>query len=260
MQSVAESMGLVRRVALEIAQRVPHADYDELVSAGTLGLVRAAERFDAGRGLAFSTYAVALIRGAILDELRSQSWNTRTARAKSRRLRTAVHELTGRLGRAPSAGEIAAHLEISVATYWEWQRAAESCLVERFGRLPAASAAVYALEDRLSDPAAVSADEAVEWAETLQELHGAVAALPESQRRVIGMYYGEQLTQREIGERLGVSEGRVSQIRSAALRALRASLLSEGLAAPAGEPRDDGQAAAGGRRVERAPRSLEQQA
>lgn len=236
-QLPADSMRLVRAVALEVAKRVPQADCDELVSAGTIGLLRAAERFDAGRGLAFSTYAVPLIRGAILDDLRSRAWSTRTARAKSRRIAAAVHELTGRLGRAPSARETAGHLEISLETYWEWERAAEGCVVERLGGLSSGRTPGAALEDHLADGDAVDPAEAVEWAETLSELHGAVAALPSNQRRVIGMYYQEQLTLREIGAVLGVSEGRVSQIRTAALRALRASLVEATDGAPAREPR-----------------------
>jgi RNA polymerase sigma factor for flagellar operon FliA len=214
-------MRLVRAVAHDVARRVPRTDFDELVSAGTVGLMRAVERYDAARGVAFTTYAVALIRGAILDDLRSQAWSTRTARSRARRITIASHQLAGRLGRGPAAREVAEHLGIDLGTYFEWQHAAEACRVVRFGPGDSASAP---LEDRLADDAAVAPDEALEWEETVGELRGAVAGLSPKQRRVISLYFKDQLTLREIGGLMGVSEGRVSQIRKAALRALRLSL------------------------------------
>lgn len=217
-----DSMRLVRTVAHDISRRVPHADLDELVSAGAVGLMRAADRFDPGRGLAFSTYAVTVIRGAMLDELRSRAWSTRAARGKARRIAAASHELTGRLGRGPAAREVAEHLGIDLGTYFEWQHAAETCIVVPLGC--GAGGAAAGLEDRIPDANAVRPDEAIEWQETVGELQDGVDALPPNQRRVISLYFQEQLTQREIAVLLGVSEGRVSQIRSAALRALRTAL------------------------------------
>src|SRR5690606_20708582 len=190
------------------------------------------------RGTAFSTYAVALIRGAILDELRSRAWGTRTARARARHLASASHELAGRLGRPPRAREVAEHLDIDLGTYFEWQHTAETCQVERFGQAPGSGTTLPPLEERLFDRDAAGADEVLEWDETVGALQTAVDALPSNQRRVIGLYFKEQLTLREIAAITGVSEGRVSQIRTAALRSLRTAL--SGLpdaAAPYGEPR-----------------------
>ena len=260
-QLPADSMRLVRAVAYDMARRVPHADIDELVSAGTVGLLRAVERFDGERGAAFSTYAVALIRGAILDELRSRAWGSRTARARARQLASASHELAAQLGRGPAAREVAEHLGIDLGTYFEWQHAAETCRVERFGDVPDRSSGVPPLEDRLADSSSRGPDEALEWEETVGELHGAVAALPANQRRVIGLYFQEQLTLREIAVVIGVSEGRVSQIRTAALRALRVSLAGLPAAAvPGRQLRSDRRAPGRHAGRKRASRPLEQQA
>lgn len=249
-----DSMRLVRAVAHDISRRVPHADLDELMSAGAVGLMRALDRFDPARGLAFSTYAMSVIRGAMLDELRSRAWGTRAARSKARRIAAASHELTGRLGRGPAAREVAEHLGVDLGTYFEWQHAAETCIVVPLGRAGGAKAP---LEERIPDANAVQPDEAVEWQETVGELLGAVEALPANQRRVISLYFHEQLTQREIAAVLGLSEGRVSQIRTAALRTLRAAL---GGAAERPEPRsqDHPGVARGRRKAASAP--LEQRA
>lgn len=255
-----DSIRLVRAVAHDIAKRIPHADLDDLVSAGTVGLMRAAERFDESRGLAFSTYAVPLIRGAILDELRSRAWSTRGARAKARRITTAAAELAGTLGRPATAREVAEHLGLDLPTYWEWERSAETCLVVRFGGSGAYDASRAPLEDVIADDHAHDPVDALEWEETVSELQEAVALLPARQQRVITLYYQEQRTLREIGEVLGVTEGRISQLRSAALRSLRATLVTGG--APAGPPDGDARRERSrvrrARHVETAARELEQ--
>src|SRR6185312_1853025 len=100
-------VGLVYHAAREIGARTPMVEIDDLVSAGALGLVRALESFDLSRGLAFSTYAVRRIRGAILDDLRGRDWTPRSVRVKRRRIDAVAAELEGHLGRAPSPAELA---------------------------------------------------------------------------------------------------------------------------------------------------------
>ncbi|MGH7579215.1 MAG: sigma-70 family RNA polymerase sigma factor [Gemmatimonadales bacterium] len=112
---------LVHHVAREMSRRTPAAELDDLVSAGTFGLTGALDSFDLTRGLAFSTYAVRRIRGAILDDLRSRDSVPRAVRVKARRLQVATTALERRLGRAPRPEEIAAQLDIDVSTYWRWR-------------------------------------------------------------------------------------------------------------------------------------------
>src|SRR6266850_5124848 len=116
-------LGLVHHVAREIGARTPAVEVDELVSAGTIGLVRALDSFDLSRGLAFSTYAVRRIRGAILDDLRSRDSTPRSVRIKRRRIEAVAAGLEARLGRAPSAAELADRLGIDLATFWKWRDA-----------------------------------------------------------------------------------------------------------------------------------------
>src|SRR5258705_12490231 len=115
-------LGLVHHVARQIGVRTPAVEVDELVSAGTLGLVRALDSFDLSRGLAFSTYAVQRIRGAILDDLRGRDWTPRSTRVKSRQLAGTVAELQVRLGREPGPREVAEALGVSLEAYWDLRR------------------------------------------------------------------------------------------------------------------------------------------
>ena len=113
-------IGLVHHVAREMSRRTK-VELDDLVSAGTFGLIRALDSFDLSRGLAFSTYAVRRIRGAILDDLRSQDWAPRAVRVKARRLQVATVALEARLGRSPRPEEVAEQLDIDITTYWRWR-------------------------------------------------------------------------------------------------------------------------------------------
>jgi RNA polymerase sigma factor (sigma-70 family) len=115
-------LGLVHHVARQVAARVSDVvEVDDLVSAGTLGLVQALESFDLSRGLAFSTFAMRRIRGSILDELRSRDWVPRSVRAKGRQLATAVAQLESKLGRSPEPQEVAGVLSLDLETYWRWR-------------------------------------------------------------------------------------------------------------------------------------------
>jgi RNA polymerase sigma factor FliA len=215
-------LGLVHHVAREIGARTPAVELDELVSAGTLGLVRALDSFDLSRGLAFSTYAVRRIRGAILDELRSRDWTPRSVRAKNRKLQATAASLQARLGRSPGPRELAGALGIEVETYWQWRNAVEGNVVMSLDTVVAPSQnGGVRLEEVLGDPEAPLPGETLTEAEQVTRLRDAVAALPERERLVLALYYYEELTMRQIGEVLHVTESRVSQIRAQALRRLR---------------------------------------
>jgi RNA polymerase sigma factor (sigma-70 family) len=152
-QLLQRYLGLVHHVARAIAARTPLVEIGDLVSAGTLGLVRALESFDLSRGLAFSTYAVSRIRGAILDDLRSRDWTPRSVRVKGRRLATAIATLERKLERAPEPREVAAALGIDLATYWGWRTAVDGGVMVSFDTVAAnGQRHPLTLEETLNDP------------------------------------------------------------------------------------------------------------
>ena len=213
-QLVEQHLGLVRYVARAIARRIVQVETTDLESAGTLGLLRALDRFDPSRGIAFSTYAVQRIRGAILDDLRASDPAPRSVRRGARQLAAATSRLEQRLGRRPAPIQVAEALGIDLPTLWRWQ---------------AAPAPARTLS--LDDPTCSARLEAAVGGPALQEtlleteqtacLEAAIARLPERERAVVVLSFDEGLTLREIGRRLEVTESRVSQIRSQAVRRLR---------------------------------------
>ncbi|MDX2191757.1 MAG: FliA/WhiG family RNA polymerase sigma factor [Gemmatimonadales bacterium] len=221
-------LGLVHHVAREVAQRAPQMEVDDLVSAGTIGLVKALESFDRSRGLAFSTYAVRRIRGAILDDLRSRDWIPRSVRMKGRKLAAAMHELETRLGRQPDPREVATALGLELETYFQWKQQVEGGILVSFegtgdpdGRNP------LAVEETLADPDAPIPGEALQQREEFAALRDAIGLLPEKERTVLALYYYEEMNLRQIAEVLHVTESRVSQIRTQALRRLRERLTAK---------------------------------
>jgi RNA polymerase sigma factor for flagellar operon FliA len=222
-------IGLVHHVAREMSRRTKAVELDDLVSAGTFGLIRALDSFDLSRGLAFSTYAVRRIRGAILDDLRSQDWAPRAVRVKARRLQVATTALECRLGRSPRPEEIAAQLDIDVTTYWRWRDDTGSRTVVSYeGDSRNGVGGATALQELLEDPNAASPPDELGRQEDVNILRGAIARLPEKERTVMALYYYEELNQRQIAEIMHVTESRVSQIRTQALKRLRSRLAPAG--------------------------------
>jgi RNA polymerase sigma factor FliA len=226
-RQIESHLGLVHHVARGVYHSCAlDVDYDELVSAGTIGLMQALETYNPDKGAAFSTFAAPRIRGAIQDELRRLDHAPRSVRRKARDIARAREQLTKVLGRAPAEREIAEHLGVPLDTYHRWQMDAEVAFpVSLFGstetdpqkpRLtPAdvlAGADEFAIEDRLNGS---------EEAEYLRE---AILQLKEQERVVLALYYYEELKLHEIATVLGLTESRVSQIRSKALSRLREKL------------------------------------
>ncbi len=146
-------LGLVHHVARQVAGRVSDmVEVDDLVSAGTLGLVQALESFDLSRGLAFSTFAMRRIRGSILDELRSRDWVPRSVRSKGRQLATVVAQLESRLGRSPEPQEVAGALSLDLQTYWRWREEIDGAvLVSLDGSVTQDHAEAATMEETLRD-------------------------------------------------------------------------------------------------------------
>jgi RNA polymerase sigma factor FliA len=222
-QLLARHLGLVHHVAREVARRIPSIEIGELVSAGALGLMKALDSFDLSRGLAFSTYAVLRIRGAILDDLRSRDSTPRSVRMKRRKIESAAAALEGELGRSPTPKEIAERLEVDLETFWKWKDAVG---IHCEADVPTNSKGQRASRDaeNHADPAVALVSQQLVESEHTAQLQLLISRLPEQQRRVLALYYYEELNLRQVGEVLKVSESRVSQIRSQALRRLKSEI------------------------------------
>lgn len=217
---------VVKYVAGRMAIGLPHyVDQNDLVSAGLLGLIQAVDNFDPGRGIKFETYAIPRIRGAILDELRSQDWFPRSLRRKARQLEDAYVNLETRLGRPATDEELAKELgvgrdelltmieEVSVATII-------SLDAENGGEGDDATS----LGEYLPDPKAEDIEERVSGKEMVRLIADGLEELPEKEQLVLVLYYYEDLTLKEIGSILDVTESRVCQIHTKAIMRLRAKL------------------------------------
>lgn len=219
-----EHLNLVHFVARKLSRSLSaDADPDEMLSVGALGLMKALESFDPSRGLAFSTYAVPRIRGAILDEMRRQDHVPRSVRRKRRELSQARETLMRTLGRAPSETEVATELNVDVETVWRWEsdieRTMQVSLSSREANGDEGEGVVSPM--RYLRAAGDLPDETIQREERLAILQQAISELKDQQRTVLSLHYFEDLNAREIANVLGVSESRVSQIRSKALTELR---------------------------------------
>ncbi len=218
---------LVKYVAGRLASGLPaHVDDDDLVSYGLLGLIGAIERYDPDRDVKFETYAITRIKGSIIDELRALDWVPRSVRSRARDIERTIAELESRLGRAPSDEEIAGRLGLSQDELDESLSDISRTSIAALDELWTVSAGgdQISLIDTIEDaqgPDPISALASTEMREAIGE---AISGLPEREKLVITLYYYEELTLREIGEVLGVTESRISQLHTKAVLRLKARL------------------------------------
>jgi RNA polymerase sigma factor for flagellar operon FliA len=218
---------LVKYVAGRLGSGLPaHVDEGDLVSYGLLGLIGAIERFDLDRDIKFETYAIARIRGAIIDELRALDWVPRSVRSRAREIERAIAGLEANLGRAPTDEEISAKVGITVDeledSLTDIARSSIAALDELWS--VSGEGDQVSLLDTLEDPESIRPAEALDETELREILGDAIARLPEREKLVITLYYYEELTLREIGEVLGVTESRISQLHTKAILRLKARL------------------------------------
>ncbi|MCD2189529.1 FliA/WhiG family RNA polymerase sigma factor [Actinomycetospora soli] len=226
---------LVKYVAGRVGTGLPsHVDVADLVQCGIFGLVDAIERFEPDRGRKFEVYAMQRIRGAILDELRSQDWVPRSVRSRAREIERAIERRETREQRSCSDAEIADELGMETgelrSTYGQIAMTSVAALDELVaaGRSSGGGAGTGAgapsLADSLPDAAAEDPVAAMESRETRRLLADAIGGLAERDRTIVGLYYFENLTLAEIGKVLGVTESRVCQLHTRAVLRLRARL------------------------------------
>jgi RNA polymerase sigma factor for flagellar operon FliA len=219
---------LVKYVAGRLGTGLPaHVEEGDLVSYGLLGLMNAIERYDPGRDTKFETYAISRIKGSIIDELRSLDWAPRSVRSRSREIERAIAELEHKLHRAPTDEEIAAQIGISDQEFHDSltqiSRSSVAALDELW-TISSSGGDTVSLIDTLQDPNADDPSTEMSRTELRDALASAIGKLPEREKTVITLYYYEELTLREIGEVLGVTESRVSQLHTKAILRLKAKL------------------------------------
>lgn len=234
-QLITQYAPLVRRQALGLIGRLPASvELDDLMQAGMMGLLDAVRRYQKQADAQFETYAITRIRGAMLDELRSQDWLPRSVRTKARAIEVAVQALHHRLLRAPTETEIADEMALSLPEYQsllEGARGMQVLMVEDLG--PHRDGA--AMMDVVADDASTGPLDWLMRDGLRQTLIDAIDNLPERERLLLSLQFEQDLNQKEIAVVLQVTEGRVSQLRSQAVARIRAWLASHAWEPEAGE-------------------------
>lgn len=228
---IEENLPLVGHIVRQMAMRLPdHVAKEDLISAGMAALVASAQGFDASRGIPFAGFATFRIRGAVVDELRSMDWASRSVRGRARQSETVRGELTNALGRVPRPHEVAAALGVSVAELDSNEADVHRASVLSLQGFAPESGGVQVRDDG-SGPEQLLVDR-----EQLGYLHDAIAELPERLSYVVRSYFFDQRQMADIAAELGVTASRVSQMRAEALKLLRCGLAAgtaEGVATAA---------------------------
>jgi RNA polymerase sigma factor for flagellar operon FliA len=218
---VMAHLGMVKRVALHLKVRLPpFMEVDELIQVGMIGLLEAARAYDPAKGIEFENFAHSRVRGAILDEVRRMSFLPRSAVAINKSHNEATHSLAAELGRTPTQGELAEHMGKDIDDFHK-----ERTQAHRFE--------TYSMEVVTEEVMSLAADASmqpeaiVEHEDFMEAVVGAIGDLPEREQLLMNLYYVEELNLKEIGEVLGVTESRVSQLITATVKKLRGVLQIE---------------------------------
>lgn len=219
-QRIIEHIGLVKRIAYHLVARMPsNVQVDDLIQSGMLGLIEASKHYDPTQGASFETYAGIRVRGAMLDDVRHSDWSPRSLHRKMRQVREAIHEIENATGRDAKDQEIADKLDISLEDYHTIRR-------------DSANAQIFSLDQEEEDPGSQSRLKSAQSDpfEALQNsrfkgyLAQVIGSLSEREQMVMSLYYNEELNLKEIGQVLEISESRVSQIHSQALKNIRSKM------------------------------------
>ncbi len=229
---IEEYLPLVSIIASKVSITLPaHIEVDDLKAVGVLGLINAIDRFDASRGFAFKTFAHSRVFGAMMDWLRSMDWVPRTVRQKAKSLETACSKLEQELGRTPTDEELARELDLDANELHKLMSEVSglSLLSLEHKFTSESGEGSVTLLDMVESTHSVNPMEEMEDGEFKKHLTEQIDALPEKEKLVLALYYYEELTLKEIGAILELSESRISQIHTAAIVRLKAKM-----AAPTG--------------------------
>ncbi len=215
---VMAHLGLVKRVALHLKARIPaFMELDELIQVGMIGLLEASRAFDPVKGIEFENFAHSRVRGAMLDEVRRLSFLPRSAVAFNKEHNTTVHALAAELGRTPTQAEIAEYMGKDLEEFHKERGKAKR--FETYSMEVVTEEVMTIADDTSQQPEVI-----VEEAQFMDAVTDAITQLPEREQLVMQLYYVEEFNLKEIGETLGVSESRVSQILSSVVKKLRGTL------------------------------------
>ena len=223
-QYVNKFAPLVKRIAYHLMAKLPASvQVDDLIQAGLIGLMDAAEHYDDTQGAQFETYAVQRIRGSMLDELRQADWLPRTVRKSLRQIEATINKLEQKNQRAPNEAEVAKEMNVGLPAYQQMLLDARGHQLLYYEDLQDSDDTDFFerhVAGETGDPLKMLEDEGFR-----KVLADAISTLPEREKQMMGMYYEQELNLREIGEVLGVSESRVCQLHSQAVARLRVKLL-----------------------------------
>jgi RNA polymerase sigma factor for flagellar operon FliA len=224
---IRQYMPLVKYVAGKVATGLPGSiEFDDLVGFGQFGLLDAISKFDPEKNVKFKTYAVTRIRGAIFDELRQLDWVPRSVRAKSREIEETIGDLEAKLGRPATDAEIAAKMGLSEAEFLQTilKISGTSVVSLNDAWYSGDDSERVSMVDSIESPPSMNPDVIVEREEVRRVIAEAIGELPEKEKMVLILYYHEDLTFKEIGQVLNVSESRISQLHTKANLRLKAKL------------------------------------
>lgn len=223
---------LVKYVAGKMGSGLPsYVDDADLISYGLTGLISAIERFEPSREIKFETYAMSRIKGSIIDELRSMDWVPRSVRMRAREFERANAKLEHKLHRAPTDQELADELGVTPEELQEHiQQISNSAVIalDELWSVSDSSGGQVSLLDTIEDPNAADPEKSFDAVNVKEQIAEAISRLPEREKLVVALYYYENLTLREIGEVLGVTESRVSQLHTKAVLRLKSRLQDDG--------------------------------
>jgi RNA polymerase sigma factor for flagellar operon FliA len=218
---------LVKYVAGKVAMGMPHSvEFDDLVGFGVFGLIDAIDKFDPEKNVKFKTYAVTRIRGAIFDELRSIDWVPRSVRQKTREVEDAIGSLEAQLGRVATDQEIASSLGMNEEEYLKTIQKISTTSIISIDDVwySGDENDKVSIRDSIEAPSSLNPDVVVEKDEIKRVIVEAINDLPDKEKKILVLYYYEDLTLKEIGQVLEVTESRVSQLHTKAILRLRSKL------------------------------------
>ncbi len=221
---ILKHVPMVKRIATRIGMRLPpHAETEDLYSAGIIGLIDAVEKYDPSKGVPFEAYAEYRIRGAVFDELRSLDPTPRSVRTMARKIEETYEALESKLGREPEDEEMARALGMATEDYLKYLMQVNGTVTISLNELIGNQVGTEQrqLIDSLTDPDDKTALNRIELEELKGVLIRSIDELPEKYRLVLSLYYFEDMNMKEVGEALGVTESRVSQIHSKCMMALK---------------------------------------